>query len=201
MDSIPPGQDPDGAVTAFRIDASLIDRNADAAERALRASPLDVLSYYNAVDTPRSFFAGEIALLRGDQVSARRELERARDIFAAAAQEAPEVPERHAFLGFTCALLGEKQRAVSEGKRAVELRPESKDVLDGAIMSAVLAMIYARTGENARALDLLEHLMAVPGAIDSANYSITISDLNYRWEWDPIRNDPRFQKLLEQPFH
>jgi TolB-like protein len=201
MDSIPPGQDPDGAVTAFRIDASLIDRNADAAERALRASPLDVLSYYNAVDTPRSFFAGEIALLRGDQVSARRELERARDIFAAAAQEAPEVPERHAFLGFTCALLGEKQRAVSEGKRAVELRPESKDVLDGAIMSAVLAMIYARTGENARALDLLEHLMAVPGAIDSANYSITINDLKYRWEWDPIRNDPRFQKLLEQPFH
>jgi hypothetical protein len=92
-------------------------------------------------------------------------------------------------------LLGEKQRAVSEGKRAVELRPESKDALDGAIMSAVLAMIYARTGENARALDLLEHLMAVPGAIDSANYSITINDLKYRWEWDPIRNDPRFQKL------
>jgi hypothetical protein len=58
MDSIPPGQDPDGAVTAFRIDASLIDRNADAAERALRASPLDVLSYYNAVDTPRSFLQG-----------------------------------------------------------------------------------------------------------------------------------------------
>jgi len=42
-------------------------------------------------------------------------------------------------------------------------------------------------------------LFKTPGAVDSVDYSITVNDLKHRWEWDPIRNDPRFQKLLEQP--
>jgi tetratricopeptide (TPR) repeat protein len=186
-------------VTATRLDASLIDRDTGSAANILKSSPLELFSYFNAVDTPRSFFSGEIALLRGDNGTARKELERARDAFAAAVKEAPDVAERHAVLGMTCAFLGEKQRAISEGRRAVELRPESEDVLDGSIMNAILAMIYARVGEATAALDLLERLLAIPGAVDTANYSITINDLKYRWEWDPIRNDPRFQKLIDQP--
>jgi TolB-like protein/class 3 adenylate cyclase/Flp pilus assembly protein TadD len=198
MATVPPGKDPDGAVTAFRIDASMIDRDTAAAERALLTSPLDTFSYFNGVDTPRSFFAGEIALLRGDNATARAELEHARDLFAAYAKEAPDVAERHAFLGLVCALLGDKQRAISEGMRAVELRPESQDALDGAVFNAVLALIYARVGDNDRALVLLQHLLAVPGAVDSAGYSITLNDLKLRWEWDPLRNDPRFQRLVAQ---
>lgn len=196
MATVPPGKDPDGAVTAFRIDASMIDRDPAAAEQALLASPLDNFSYFNGVDTPRSFFAGEIALLRGSTATARKELEHARDIFAASVKEAPDVAERHAFLGLACALLGEKQRAIQEGNRAVELRPESQDALDGAIFSAVLALIYARTGENTHALALLRHLLDVPGAVDSAEYSITPQDLKLRWQWDPLRAEPEFQKLL-----
>jgi serine/threonine-protein kinase len=194
--TVPAGQDPDGAVTACRIDAALIDRDVAAAEQALRSSRLDTFSYFNAVDAPRSYFAGVIALLNGDDVTARNELSNARNFFASAAAEAPNVPERHAFLGLTCALLGEKERAINEGKRAVELRPESQDALDGTIFKAVLALIYARTGENARAVELIRYLLPIPGAVDSANYSITINDLKYRWDWDPIRSDPEFQKLL-----
>ena len=59
-------------------------------------------------------------------------------------------------------------------------------------------MIYARTGENAKAIALLKHLLAVPGAVDSANYSITQSDLRLRWEWDPLRSDPEFHRLTSQ---
>jgi TolB-like protein/Flp pilus assembly protein TadD len=196
--TIPSGKDPDGAVTAFRVDASMIDRDTTGAERALAASTLDNFSYFNSVDTPRSFFAGEIALLRGDAATARTEFTKARDIFTASVNEAPDVADRHAFLGLACALLGDKQRAIAEGTKAVELRPESQDALDGAIMNGVLALIYARVGESDRALALLDHLLAVPGAVDSANYSITRSDLKLRWEWDPLRNDPRFQKLIAQ---
>jgi TolB-like protein len=198
MATVPVGKDPDGTVTSCRIDASLIDRDAATAAAILQSSSLQTFYYFNAVDTPRNFFSGEIALLRGDQVTARKELEHAREIFAAAAREAPEVPERHAVLGLTCAFLGDKQAAITEGKRAVQLRPESTDALDGTIMNAFLALIYARSGETTLALDLLEHLMDVPGAVDSADYSVTVNDLKYRWEWDPIRNDPRFQKLIEQ---
>jgi hypothetical protein len=43
---------------------------------------------------------------------------------------------------------------------------------------------------------LLERLLQTPGAVDSADDSITVNDLKFRWEWDPIRNDPRFQALI-----
>jgi len=42
---------------------------------------------------------------------------------------------------------------------------------------------------------LLERLLQTPGDVDSADYSITVNDLKSRWEWDPIPNDPRFQRL------
>lgn len=196
MASVPAGKDPDGAVTGFRIDASFIDRDPLRAEQVLADSSLETFSYFNGVDTPRSYFSGVIALLHGDDATARAQLVKARDLFAASVTESPDVPDRHAFLGLTCALLGEKERAIAEGTRAVELRPESVDALDGAVMNGVLSLIYARTGENARAIALLQHLLSVPGAVDSANYSITLNDLKFRWEWDPIRNDPGFQKLL-----
>ena len=46
-----------------------------------------------------------------------------------------------------------------------------------------------------RLLDLLQS-GNTPGAVDTVNYSITVHDLKARWDWDPLRNDPRFQKLL-----
>ena len=198
MASVPSGEDPDGAVTAVRIDTSLIDRDPAAAERALLNSSLATISYLNGVDTPRSFFAGEIALMRGDKSAAEKELAHARDLFAAATAETPGTPERHAALGLACALLGEKERAIAEGKRAVELRPEAQDAVDGTLLKGTLALIYARVGENDQALTLLEHLFAVPGAVDTAGYSVTVNDLKRRWEWDPLRSDPRFQKLIRQ---
>ena len=104
--------------------------------------------------------------------------------------------ERHAFLGLTCALLGEKERAIAEGNACCRAQAGITRRARRHDMNAVLALIYARTGENARAIELLRHLLAVPGAVDSANYSITLQDLRFRWEWDPIRKDPEFQKLI-----
>ena len=63
-------------------------------------------------------------------------------------------------------------------------------------MNCNLALIYARVGEKDLAIPLIERLLKTPGAVDSVNYSITISDLKFRWEWDGLRSDPRFQKLV-----
>jgi len=63
-------------------------------------------------------------------------------------------------------------------------------------MNSYLALIYARVGEKELALPLIERLLKTPGAVDSVDYSITVNDLHKRWEWDPIRNDPRFKNLI-----
>jgi tetratricopeptide (TPR) repeat protein len=99
-------------------------------------------------------------------------------------------------IGWLYGFMGRKDDAIREGQRAVELRPESKDAFDGAIMNCYLALIYARVGQKDLAIQLIERLLKTPGAVDSVDYSMTINDLKYRWEWDPLRDDPRFQKLL-----
>ena len=92
------------------------------------------------------------------------------------------IAPRHANFGLCYAFMGRKDDAIREGRRAVELKPESKDAYDGAIMNCCLALIYARVGENDLAIPLIERLLRTPGAVDSVNYSITVNDLKFRWE-------------------
>ena len=193
---IPVGDDPDGVVTACGWDGAMVERDFDRAKQILTASPLNEVSYLNGGLTPKSFLTGWTAVALGDPVLAKTNLEAARKVFEDAVVDAPNVAERHANLGLCYAFLGQKEDAMREGRRAVELKPEAKDAYDGAIMNCCLALIYARTGENALAITLIERLLHTPGAVDSVNYSITVNDLKFRWEWDPLRSDPAFQKLV-----
>jgi TolB-like protein/Tfp pilus assembly protein PilF len=196
VDQVPPDIDPDGGVTACRWEVAMLRRDYAAAQNVLQTASVTELSYTNAGTTPKSFFEGCTFLAQGDTANAQRAFERARPAFEAAVQEAPASAERHANLGWLYAFMGRRDDAIREGRRAVELKPESKDAVDGAIMSCYLALIYARVGENDQAIALIERLLKTPGAVDSVDYSITLNDLKYRWEWDPIRRDPRFEQLL-----
>ena len=193
---VPANVDPDGVVTTCRWDVAMIERDYAAAKRVLDASPLKEFSYTNASTTPKDFFYGCITLAQGDVNGAQKFFDTARTAFETAVRESPNSAERHANLGLTYALMDRKEDATREGRRAVELKPESVDAVDGVLMSSYLALIYARCGEKDTAIPLLERLLKTPGAIDSTDYSITVNDLKFRWEWDPIRNDPRFQKLV-----
>ena len=106
-------------------------------------------------------------------------------------RDAPEDPARHAQHGLILAALGEKAEAIAEGKRAVELLPESRDAFDGPQFTASLAQIYAWTGETDEALRLLDHLLSVPNGI-------ALPILKLDPAWDPLRKDPRFQALVEK---
>jgi len=196
LDQVPPGTDPDGAVTSCRWDVAMIDRDFGAARTILQTSDLKEVSYTNAGATPKSFLQGCIELAEGKQAQAQKLFELARPNFEKAVEEAPMNADRHANLGWFYAFAGRKDEAIREGRRAVELKPESKDAFDGAIMNCYLALIYARVGENDLAIPLIERLLKTPGAVDSVDYSVTVNDLKFRWEWDPIRNDPRFQQLI-----
>jgi TolB-like protein/class 3 adenylate cyclase/Tfp pilus assembly protein PilF len=193
---VPPGVDPDGTVTSCRWDVAMIERDFAGAQAALTASAVTEISYTNGGATPKSFLQGCIELAQGNQAQAQKSFELARPAFEKAVEEAPLSPVRHANLGWFYAFAGRKEDAIREGQRAVELLPESKDAVDGAIMNCYLALIYARVGEKDLALPLIERLLKTAGAVDSADYSITINDLKYRWEWDPIRNDRHFQKFI-----
>ena len=199
LNQVPPGVDPDGSVTSVRWDVAMLDRDYAAARRAIDASSAKELSYTGESSTPRTFFEGCIALAQGDVPAAQKYFQDAQPVFEDAVKQAPSSAIRHANLGWFYAFMGRKDDAIREGRRAVELKPESKDAVDGVIVNCYLALIYARVGEKDLAFPLLARLLKTPGAVDSVDYSITVNDLKHRWEWDPIRSDPRFEKLLEQP--
>ncbi|PYK98009.1 MAG: hypothetical protein DME32_14925, partial [Verrucomicrobia bacterium] len=141
--------------------------------------------------SPKASIKGMIYLLQGDKTRAQAEFEHARVISEKLLREAPEDPARHAQHGLILARLGQKEEAIAEGKRAVELLPESQDALDGPSGTVALAEIYAWTGESDEAFRLLDHLLMVPS-------NITIPMLKLDPAWDPLRRDPRFQALLEK---
>jgi tetratricopeptide (TPR) repeat protein len=195
LSQIPADNDPDGGITSARWEVAMIERDFATARSVLQKSALKEVSYMNAGITPKSFLEGCVDLAAGNVAVAQRSFELARPTFEKSVEEAPDSPERHANLGWCYAFMGRKNDAIREGRRAVELKPESKDAYDGVLMNCYLALIYARVGENDLAIPLIERLLKTPGAVDSGDYSITVNDLKFRWEWDSIRNDQRFQKL------
>ncbi len=109
----------------------------------------------------------------------------------------PRDPFRQAHLGLLYAYLGRNEDSLRLGRRAVELLPESKDAYYGPSVSGLLALIYARTGEPDQALALIERLLVLPGPLSPVfEGSITLSDLRLRWQWDPLRKNSRFQKII-----
>ena len=126
-----------------------------------------------------------------DKEKALSAFERARPIAEKALRESPDDASRHATLGLILAGLGEKDAAIAEGKRAVELLPESQDALDGPKTTVALAQIYAWTGENEQTLHLLDRSLGTPNGV-------TIPFLKLDPIWDPLRSDPRFRALVDK---
>ena len=94
-----------------------------------------------------------------------------------------------------------KEDALQEGRRAIELESESQNVFHGANWAAHLALIHALLGERDEAIALITRLLSTPGPVGwpDSPHNITLSDLRLRWEWDSLRSDPRFQKILSEP--
>ena len=113
------------------------------------------------------------------------------------------IRSRHASIALVYAYLHRNEDAIREARRAVELEPESQDAFHGAMVAANLAMVYALVGERDpgdhtdRAFSLLFPLVSRLGADNHLEF--TLADLPLRWEWDSLRSNPRFQKILAGP--
>jgi serine/threonine-protein kinase len=117
----------------------------------------------------------------------------ARDQLAQRVESHPDDVELLSVLGEMDALLGRKQEAVEEATRAVELRPISQDAVVGPWILGNLALVYGWTNEPDQAFRELAILAKTPA---SPVHSRAVFKLDPFW--DPIRNDPRFEQLVEQ---
>ncbi len=199
VESLPPNLDPDGVVTFARWDVSLMNRDAVAAEKALAACQLDTVASQTGVPLPKSYLQACVDLVRGNVAKARTEFEAARPAIEKTVANSPQDGVRHGQLGLLYAFLGRKDDALREGQRAMELKPISHDVIEGAVVEDFYTLICVYVGEKDKAISRIERLLTVPFAVDYADESVTLSDLRQRWEWDPLRNDPRFQKIIAGP--
>lgn len=196
LSNLPPNVDPDGAVTWMRWNAHMLARDFPAAERAAAAYDGDTLPSIGGAPLPKSYLQGCAALAGGERERAREFFEAARIAMEADAQKSPQSALRQARLGLLYAWLGRKEDAIRAGQKATELQPESSDAYGGAFHRSLLALIYAQTGETDQALAIIERLLAIPGAVFYYEAAMTLSELRLRWQWDPLRGNPRFQKIL-----
>jgi TolB-like protein/tetratricopeptide (TPR) repeat protein len=127
----------------------------------------------------------------GDAKAAAAAYEIARDLLEAEVAASPEDPRLRSSLGIVHAVQGRHEDAVREGKLACDLLPRSKDGFYYLPYVVDLAHIYTILGENEAALERLEHLLSNPSYISPPF-------LRMDPRWDPLRDDPRFQALLEK---
>lgn len=197
--TIPADFDPGGGVTNIALRIYLSARDYDEAERWLKKSrydrfndigvggPATILDGYTF---PKSWYEGLIARGRGDHGSAERAFAVTQEIVEADLAKTPDDAKVVAMLGLVNAMRGRFDEALAAGRRAVEMLPISRDAYDGPLLATKLAVIHAQAGEPDRALALLSDLVALPNGP-------TPGTLRVEPEWDPLRSDPRFEKLLE----
>src|SRR5262249_28627794 len=92
-------------------------------------------------------------------------------------------------LGLIDAALGRKEEALREGRRAVELLPVEKDPINGITLVKYFAMIAAWVGDKDLACEQLAIALRPPSRI-------TYGELKLLPFWDPLRGDPRFEKIV-----
>jgi len=110
------------------------------------------------------------------------------------AQRRPEDPTSLSELAWVYVCLGRNADALRIAREAAEALPLEKDAVFGANFLLGLAEIEAHTGKPEEAVEMLGQLLSIP-----AGENISIARLKIDPVWDPIRNDPGFQKLLSEP--
>ncbi len=179
-----------GGQTPARAWIAMADNNHGAAEKLFNDSPrsdfqdIDFTFYF-----PKSWYLGMIARDKGESARAAAFYRECREILAQRLLVKPEHARTIAVLAQVDASLGNKDLALEEAQRAMELMPISQDIYDGGLVLEGVAQVYTWLGDNDHAIETVRKLLSIPSYV---NYG----RMKFHPLWAPLRKDPRFQQLI-----
>jgi TolB-like protein/Tfp pilus assembly protein PilF len=177
------------ALSAVSFQLALYERDPARAVRALANIPREGYIDFNNFPFPHAWYEGLLAKLRQDAPAERSAFITARAETEKLVHAQPGNEKPLSVLALIDAELGEKEKAIPEGRTACDMLPVSKDALDGVALITNLARIYALTGEKDLALEQLDIVSKIP-------YGPHYGELHLDPEWDSLRGDPRFEKIV-----
>lgn len=189
--AIPADFDPQGSVSLARFHLALAMRQPELALAAIEQAPTWLLDIVNNVSIPATLLRGRALARMGATGPAGAAFIGAQQEIEARLREGAEHAGVHANLAFVHAGLGRKEAALAAACRATDLLPIARDTLDGTYYLACLAKIEAQLGEVDSAVNHIEQLLAAP-----AGHEVSVAALRTDPAWDPLRDEPRFRKLL-----
>jgi tetratricopeptide (TPR) repeat protein len=183
------------SVIAFlaKMNQLFLERQFDEAIRLIHGR---LTEYRDLPDLERLFNPFFLLLAQenaGDIVGARATAQQLLPSLETLCQKDPDNANFAEALSLTRAVLGQKDAAIKEAERAITLLPSGKDAVDGPNAEENLASVEVLVGDKNRAIPRLQHLLEIP-YIDY----LTPALLRLHPRWDPLRGDPRFQKLCEE---
>ena len=192
--ALPASMADDQGALSWRLICALGDRDWQQATQLvekMKRGEDDRNFSYSAVPVPVDCYFILLARLQGEQPNAGASFAETREKLNRRIQEPPGNAKLLSNLAVVDALLGKKESAIAEAKRAVEMLPISKDAIDGPGVLMNLAAVYAWTNEPGPALDQLDVLAKLQNGIYYGN-------LKSDPYWEPLRKDPRFAKLTAE---
>jgi TolB-like protein/Tfp pilus assembly protein PilF len=164
--------------------------------KEILAKPDPALGFYNG---ELRFWLGWAQEIAGDHAAAQETWRQARSELEPFLKEQPENYTLIGDLALTNMGLGNKAVALTLSEQAMAVIPIEKDAVDGPAPIEILARVAAQMGEPDRAIAALQKLITLPyeSALAGGNVPLTPALLRLDPTWDPLRNDPRFQKLAQ----
>ena len=178
------------SVVMNRVFYALCARDFSAAEEILNRSQNKEILFCKAL-VPKEILILWLEFIQGNHPSIEQ-FGAAREQLSVKVEANPTNPFLMTMLAWADVALGRKQEAMEEGRRAMELRPISEDAFEGPDVATWIAEVYALASQPDAAFAQLNILVRIPAV--HLNYG----ELKTNPGWDPLRTDPRFEKLIAE---